>query len=443
MSTIGKLLVAVMLVSTMLLPAAAQEIDLAVHPWTGAPTDYIPLMDMIGEAPVVAIGEASHGTHEFYATRAAITQHLIEEKGFKAVMIEGDFPAARLVDEYVRGADMTPEAALAGFEGRFPQWMWRNEDVLAFITWLRQYNDALPAGESKVGFYGLDLYSLYESQTEVLDYLEETDPAAAEQAREHYACFASYGEEIAYAYGVSGDIDNSCADESAASLGMVQSMGLSGSASAEAHFYAEQNARVVANAEAYYRRMFEGSSVTWNLRDTHMADTVEAVRNFLGEGQNQVVIWAHNSHVGDQSATEMAQYGQTNIGELLRDRYGAENVRLIGFSTYTGTVTAADNWDEEAECKLVNPGLPQSYEDLFHNVEGDDFLLILRGQDNPALQEERLQRAIGVIYRPETERQSHYFYANVPEQFDALIHLDATSRLVPLDEVPECPDDGV
>ncbi|WP_250125802.1 erythromycin esterase family protein [Chroococcidiopsis sp. CCMEE 29] len=425
------------------------------HPLTGAAVDYDPLMELIGDSRLVLLGEASHGTHEFYAARAQITQRLIKEKGFTAVAVEADWPDAYRINRYVRGIGDggTSIDALAGFQ-RFPTWMWRNADVLDFVGWLRAYNDALPQNAPKVGFYGLDLYSMHASIQAVIGYLDQVDPEAASRARYRYSCFEHFGEDTqSYGYATSFGLSSSCEEEVVKQLMELQRR-TDEYAQRDDHlaedefFYAEQNAQLVKNAEEYYRSMFRGRVSSWNVRDRHMAETLDRLIAHLEQqgGHTKVVVWAHNSHLGDARATDMGEQGELNVGQLVRERYDDDAV-LVGFSTYTGTVTAASNWDAPAERKHVRPALPDSYEALFHNTGLSRFLLTLHG-DNEAivgLREPRLERAIGVIYRPETERLSHYFYATLPDQFDVVIHFDQTRAVEPLertalwnaDEVPD------
>ncbi|CEJ45880.1 erythromycin esterase family protein [Umezakia ovalisporum] len=416
------------------------------HQLTGADQDYDPLIDLIGNARFVLIGEASHGTHEFYEQRAEITKRLIQEKGFTAVAVEADWPDAYRVNRYVMGInhDPTPSEALLNFQ-RFPLWMWRNTDVLNFINWLREYNDSLPENATKAGFYGLDLYSMYASIAAVLDYLNQVDSEAAQRARYRYSCLEHFGEDAqGYGYASSFGITKSCEQEVINQLQELQRRNAEyvqqdGRVKADEFFYAEQNARLVKNAEHYYRSMFQGRVSSWNIRDQHMAETLdELVAHLDQQGQQtKVVVWEHNSHLGDARATDMGSVGEVNVGQLLKERYGNDAVN-IGFTTYTGTVTAVSNWGETAQLKQVRSALPGSYEALFHETERPQFLLNLRDENRAivGLRQPRLERAIGVIYRPETERISHYFYACLPEQFDAVIHMDDTKGVQPLDRVP-------
>jgi erythromycin esterase-like protein len=408
------------------------------------PRDVDAIIDAIGPARIVLIGEASHGTHEFYAMRSAITRRLIETRGFRAVAIEGDWPDTRRVDRYVRGIgpDPDPDTALSGFR-RFPQWMWRNTVMRDCVRWLRRWND-VHERDVRCGVYGLDLYSLHASIDAVLRYLEGVDPKAARRARERYSCFEHVGSDPqAYGFAASRALIEPCEDDVVRQLMELRrcadEYSANGGAFGEDDFFsAEQNARLVANAEQYYRSMFHGRVSSWNLRDTHMVDTLDAVARFLERGGDKarIVVWAHNSHLGDARATQMGRSGELNVGQLVRDRYG-EDTCLIGFTTYTGTVTAAHDWDEPAERRNVRPGLAGSTESLFHRVGIANFLLDLRiACVHDAFDEPRLERAIGVIYRPETERQSHYFHADLPAQFDLVVHLDETHALQPLERSP-------
>lgn len=397
-----------------------------LQPLTGAARDLDPLMDLIGDARFVLLGEASHGTHEFYSIRAKITRRLIREKGFNAVAAEADWPDAYRINRYVRGESGDAEAidALGDFK-RFPTWMWRNADVLDFVGWLRDHNDG---ARDKAGFYGVDLYSLYSSMAAVIEYLDKVDPEAGRRARYRYGCFEHAGEDPqSYGYAASFGLTPPCESEVVQQLVEIR-RNYAGSDDA---FYAEQNARLVLNAERYYRSMFTGRVSSWNLRDQHMAETIEALAKYVPNAK--IVVWEHNSHLGDARATQMGREGELNVGQLIREKHG-DDARLIGFTTYHGTVTAASEWDGPSEHKRVRPGMPGSYEALLHGAGIDDFLLPLRGNAAArALEEERLERAIGVIYLPATERISHYFEASLARQFDAVIHIDETRAVEPLE----------
>lgn len=423
----------------------AQAIAEQATPLVGAHTDFDLLLDRIGDARFVLLGEATHGTHDFYRVRAELTKRLVREKGFAAIAAEADWPDAYRVNRYVRGVGRDLEAidSLSGFR-RFPQWMWRNADILDLVGWLRGHNDQIAEPALRIGFYGLDLYSLHDSMAAVLGYLEARDPAAAVRARERYACFDRFGEEPqAYGQAVSLGLDEDC--EKAVLEQLVELLRhrhalvrRDGIMAEDAQFEAEQNARVVANAEAYYRGMYLGGVSTWNLRDTHMMDTLDALAAHLVRlGRNpKIVVWAHNSHVGDSIAmAHRADRDEITIGHLCRERHPGADTVLVGFTTYQGTVTAASDWGGQAERKLVRPALPGSYEALFHQTGVPAFLLLLDdlGEATAALHDSRLERAIGVVYRPQTERWSHYFDVRLPRQFDAVIHLDETRALEPLE----------
>jgi erythromycin esterase-like protein len=403
------------------------------------PLDYGPLLARAAGARFVLLGEASHGTDEFYGERAEITKRLIAEEGVTAVTAEADWPDAYRVNLYVRGAsnDRTPEEALADFR-RFPAWMWRNTQVVEFLAWLRSWNDALPAGAPKVGFYGLDLYSLYTSMEAVVAYLEEVDPEAAERARQRYSCFDHFGvDPQVYAYATATGSAEPCEQQVVAQLIELRQLASeatdTGEVDEDRHFYAEQNARLVMNAEEYYRAVFRGGVPSWNLRDRHMAETLDELVQHLERtrGPMKVAVWAHNSHVGDARATEMSDRGELNVGELLREQHG-DAAFIVGFTTYTGTVTAASDWGAPAERKRVRPALAESWESLFHQAAEPRFIL-----EPAALAGQRLERAIGVIYRPDTERISHYFRATLAHQFDTVIHLDETHAVEPLEPTSE------
>ena len=418
-------------------------IQAALTPLTGLDESQ-GVVDVIGDAEFALLGGATHGTHELYAHRAAITKKLILESGYRAVAVEADWPDAYRLNRYVRhqGDDGSAVDALEDFK-RFPTWMWRNVVVVEFIEWLREYNDGLPPGHDQVGFYGMDLYALYASIRAVLEYLDRTDPAAATRARERYSCFDRYGEDPqAHAYvdtfGLESredavvqqliDLQRRTTKESEGSL-----------IERDEHFFARQNVRLVKNAEDYYRTMFRGGIQSWNLRDQHMVGTLEALRDHLSEPDRpaKIAVWAHNSHLGDARATQMGQRGELNVGQLVRERFSGTTA-LVGYTTSHGTVTAASDWGEPVELKRVRPALPESCECLFHEAGVPRFLLSFESDAvRRVLMKPRLERAIGVIYRPDTERQSHYFYASLASQFDAIVHFDHTTALGPLEVTPE------
>lgn len=361
--------------------------------------------------------------------------------------VEADWPDAYRVNRFVRGASDDPDAvdALGGFK-RFPQWMWRNADVLDFVGWQREHNEGRTTDARKAGFYGLDLYSLHASIEAVLAYLAKMDPAAVQRARRRYACFDHFGKD-AQSYGLATGLGMTPPCEEAVVTELVELrlreaeyLERDGRVASDEFFCAEQNALVVKSAEQYYRTMFRGEVSSWNLRDRHMMETLVALVAHLEQfhSPTKVVVWAHNSHLGNARATQMGERGEFNLGQLVRERYGRQAV-LIGFTTHRGTVTAASDWDAPAERKAVRPALPESYEMLFHHAKHPRFWLEF--EKNPEvtldLRGARLERAIGVIYRPETERVSHYFTARLPDQFDAVMHFDHTRAVEPLEHNAE------
>ncbi len=393
------------------------------------------LIDRIGDARLVLLGEATHGTSEFYRMRARISRALIERRGFNFVAVEADWPDAGRVDDYVLGDRPRSTVAFTPF-ARFPTWMWRNRDVHDFVSWLRSWNLTDRQRPNRVGFHGLDLYSLFTSIAAVLAYLDQIDPDAARVARARYGALTPWQKDPA-AYGRAVLVGRFASSE-AAVVGMLRDMLERrvdyARRDGERFFDAAQNARVVADAERYYRAMYYGSAASWNLRDQHMFDTLEALLGFYGPDAKGIV-WEHNSHVGDAAATEMTSRGELNIGQLCRAEH-KDSVYVVGFGTDHGTVAAASEWGAPMERMRVRPSHPESYERLFHETGLPAFALHLRAPRRPALREEllspRLERAIGVIYRPDSELDSHYFYASLPHQFDEFIWFDETRAVEPL-----------
>jgi erythromycin esterase-like protein len=427
---------------------AVQAIRRAARPLRDL-SDLDSLIELIGESRIVLLGEATHGTQEFYRLRSELTRRLIIEKHFDAIAVEADWPAALRASRWVRGrsGDASAPQALGGFE-RFPRWMWRNTEVVALLEWLRAYNGIQDDPAEQVGFFGLDLYSLRESMQAVLHYLDEVDPEAAQRARARYACFDDLAyHPQAYGHAVSFGLREDCEREVVTQLTELlrhtgQDLIRRGGAQGDELFYAQQNARVVRNAETYYRSMFAGRTESWNVRDRHMAATLGALRAHLAvqhERPARIVVWAHNSHIGDARATDRSERGQLNLGQLVREQqHEPDETFLLGFTTHAGTVAAASDWDAPVELKTVRPSRIDSIERLLHESELERFVLPLhRGAPDAlrrALQQPRLERAIGVIYRPDTERWSHYFHAALADQFDAVVHLDQTRALQPLEQ---------
>jgi len=404
--------------------------------------DLAPLLDRIGDARVVLLGEATHGTSEFYRMREAISSELILKKNFSFVAIEGDWPDAARIDHYVRHREYPPSEWTAF--ARFPVWMWRNAEVRGFVDWLRQHN-AKVIPESRVAFHGLDLYSLYASIRFVLEYLDEVDPAAAKIARQRYGCLTPWQSDPAtYGHAALNGSYPTCEEDVVRALKDLTGKQQAYAAHDGARFLdAVQNARLVANAERYYRIMYYGSRASWNLRDSHMFETLQTLLAHHGP-HSKAIVWAHNSHVGDAAATEMSARGEFNIGHLARKKFGAR-CYSIGFGTDRGTVAAASDWDGPMEIKKVRPALNNSYEKLCHETGVPRFMLGLRDRASAhvrGLAEPRLERAIGVIYRPESELASHYFEAELPRQFDEYIWFDETKAVTPFDaeQLKELPD---
>jgi erythromycin esterase-like protein len=418
----------------------------AARPVAGERSDYDALLDLVGDRHVVLLGEASHGTHEFYRERARITQRLIDELGFNAVAVEGDWPDAYRVNRYVMGlsADPHAESALRDFR-RFPSWMWRNRDAVRFVEWLRARNASHRHPATKARFYGLDLYSLHASMEAVVTYLDRVDPAEGARARARYACFDQVqgdGQEHGYALAYLGHPP--CEDEVVAQLIELRRraelyLRRDGWIAEDEQLYAEMNAVVVRDAEEYYQQMYRAGVSSWNLRDRHMYQTLDTLSDHLHRqfGQSKIVVWEHNSHVGDARATSMSERGELNVGQLTRQRRHGDCL-LVGFTTYDGEVTAARDWGAEAERRRVQPARPDSHEARLHavsdlTIHSPAYWLETAHPEIGEALGHRLERAIGVVYRPETELQSHYFAATLAEQFDAIVHLDRTHALEPLD----------
>ena len=406
--------------------------------------DLNPLMERIGSARVVLLGEATHGTSEFYRMRERITRDLIVKKGFRFVAVEADWPDAARVDHYVRHFQYPPSEWTAF--ARFPTWMWRNNEVRDFVSWLRKHNGTVERSK-RVAFHGLDLYSLYDSIRSVLGYLDDVDPESARVARERYGCLTPWQRDPA-TYGhaaLTGSYPTCESDVVRTLTDLLAKRRAYAEHDGERFLDAEQNARLVANAERYYRIMYYGSRASWNLRDSHMFATLKNLLAFHGP-DSKAVVWAHNSHIGNAAATEMSARGEHNIGQLCRQEFG-DQAYLVGFGTHDGgTVAAASEWGAPMEVKTIQPALPNSYEQLCHSIGLPRFMLGLRGRSDlggpKALGKPRLERAIGVIYRPETERASHYFEATLPQQFDEYIWFDDTRAVTPLEtaEIKGLPD---
>ena len=415
------------------------------RPLTG-PTDLDPLLERIGAARFVLLGEASHGTAEYYTWRAEISRRLIVERGFQFLAVEGDWPACERLDAYIRGRDDAGADArdvLNAFD-RWPTWMWANEEIAELAEWLRAHNRSLPE-DRRVGFHGLDVYSLWDSLYSVLGYLRRSAPEALDAARRAFACFEPFGEDAQDYARATAFVPHSCEDEVVELLAQLRrAVHAAQGRGREAAFRAEQNALVIKNAEAYYRTMVGGGPESWNVRDRHMAETLERLARFYGP-ESKGIVWEHNTHIGDARYTDMADDGMVNIGQLARERWGPEEVVLVGFASHRGTVIAGRAWDAPMERMDVPPARGGSWEDLIHGAVERDALFLFEGPRAPAtVLEPRGHRAIGVVYRPQYERLGNYVPTVLTRRYDALLYLDETSALHPLpvqpsprEEVPE------
>jgi len=413
-------------------PVAAEQVRAAAKPLPHIDDPaFAAAFDRYADARVVLLGEASHGTSDFYRARAAITCRLVERHGFTIVALEADWPDAANLDRFVRHRERR-EGEEAAFQ-RFPSWMWRNAEFDGFIRWLREHNRPLTDG-AQAGVYGLDLYNLQGSMQAVIAFLEETDPALAVEARQRYSCLAPFSRDPAQYGAMARSAGYAfCAAGAVAMLtDLMERQCLGGDC--DEWLDAAANARLVKNAESYYRAMFHSNEDSWNRRDTHMFETLCQLLHAKGPDA-KAVVWAHNSHIGDARATGMSRdRGELNIGQLAKEKFG-DGARLIGFGTHTGTVAAADNWDGAMKVKQVRPSRPHSHEALSHATGLPRFLLDLTDDAPASTQEERLERFIGVIYRPDTERWSHYSEAVLAEQFDAWVWFDETTAVTPLADV--------
>ena len=396
------------------------------------PGDLDPLLERIGDARYVLLGEASHGTSEFYEWRAHISECLIREKGFSFIAVEGDWPDYYEVNRYVKGyldSGTSARVVLKTFE-RWPTWMWANEEVAGLTEWLRRHNEGLPEGE-RIGFYGLDVYSLWESMEAVITYLERVDPDAVENAKRAYRCFEPYGEDAREYAQATAFVPESCEDEAVEVLsnlrGRVSRYPEDG---AESRFDAEQNALVARNAEAYYRAMIRGGAESWNVRDRHMTETLERLMDHHGP-ESKAIVWEHNTHVGDARATSMAEAGMVNVGQLVRESHETGDVVLVGFGSHRGAVIAGRSWGAPMERMPVPPAREGSWEDVMHRSAGEDGMLVFGGEEGEFL-EPRDHRAIGVVYNPAFERFGNYVPTVFPHRYDAFVYLDETEALHPL-----------
>jgi erythromycin esterase-like protein len=427
-------------------PELIEELRDTVRPLR-TPAELKPLFQRIGNARVVLLGEASHGTSEFYTWRAEITKRLVTEHGFNFVAVEGDWPDCYRVNRFVRGYPGAPDDARAALDGfrRWPTWMWANEEVCDLIAWLRKYNDGVP-DERRVGFYGLDVYSLWASLREVMHYLRTRHPEALDAGHRTVRCFEPYAEEARDYARATALMSESCRDEVVNLLSTVRASATPQERDGrDGYFGAEQNALVVRNAEAYYRAMMRSDSGSWNVRDRHMAETLDRLLAHHGPA-GRAVVWEHNTHVGDARYTDMADDGMVNLGQLARDRYGEGTAVLVGFGTHRGTVVAGEAWGEPWRVMSVPEARPDSWEDVLHRAGAEDQLLVFGHPSSYAMAAWRGHRAIGVVYRPRNEHLGNYVPTVLPERYDAFLYIDQTRAVRPLfaperdlyeEEVPE------
>ncbi len=414
---------------------------------------YENILNEIGNAQIVLLGEATHGTKEFYEMRAEISKKLITEKNFNAITIEGDWPDAYQINNFITDDNFSdPKESLSVFN-RFPTWMWQNTEILKLIIWLKDFNKEK---KEKINFFGLDLYSMYKSVDVIISYLEKVDAKAADEAKYYYSCFEQFRRDPqAYGYYVFSQLSESCQNEVIQELKNLENLQWKlikeKKISQDDSFYLMQNAKVVKNSEIYYRSLYINEVNNWNLRDSHMMETLEEIIKYYnkkGIKKPKIIVWAHNSHIGNSAFTQMSLQEEFNIGQLVKEKFN-NNSFSLGFTTYNGTVSAASNWDNPVERKIIRNALPESYEFLFHQIGIANFLLILNEKN--LIPKNLLERAIGVVYMPQTERMSHYFYADLENQFDAVIHCDKTTALEPLEktskwidgEVPETYPSGL
>lgn len=419
-----------------------QEAVSSIEEWAyplHSKADLTPLFDRIGNARIVMLGEASHGTHEYYTWRAHITKRLIEEKGFNFIAVEGDWPDCYRLNRFVKGYDIENKSAFKVLQSfnRWPTWMWANWEIVALANWLQEYNSELPV-HKKVGFYGLDVYSLWESLESIMQYLRKTDAAALKVAEDAYQCFEPYKKEEGQSYArASQFVPELCENEVVHLLKMIEQKLPTYNTDHENVFNAGQNALIAVNAEKYYRAMIKGGPHSWNIRDRHMADTLERLLQFHG-GNSKVVVWEHNTHIGDARATDMAQEGMFNIGELARIKHEHSDVVLVGFGSYKGSVMAGKSWGAPMQAMQMPEAEEGSWEDLLHKAGPENKLLIMEDFMNDLYMENHIgHRAIGVVYHPYYEQYGNYVPSILPLRYDAFIYLDETTALHPLHIEPD------
>ena len=396
-------------------------------------SDLDPLLERIGDSRFVLLGEASHGTHEYYTWRTEISKRLIREQGFTLIAVEGDWPDCYRLNRYVRGypdSGGSAEEVLREYR-RWPTWMWANREIVELAEWMREHNQGKPE-QQQAGFYGLDVYSLWESMEAVQQYLRRVDPEAANRARRAYGCFDPYNEDVQEYAMATAVVPTTCEDEAVAMLAEIRRKAPEYREDGrEAYFNAEQNALAVRNAERYYRAMVRGGASSWNVRDRHMVETLDRLMEHHGP-ESRAIVWEHNTHIGDARATDMARAGMVNVGQLVREAHAEEGVVLVGFSSYRGSVIAGEEWGAEMEEMEVPPARAGSWEQILHDAAAEDRLLIFEEEEPDFMTEPRGHRAIGVVYDPDAERWGNYVSTVLPFRYDALLYLDRTRALEPL-----------
>ena len=394
--------------------------------------DLDPLIDAIGDAKYVLLGESSHGTSEFYSLRAELSKRLIKEKGFSFIAVEGDWPSCQSINQYIKAFNHSTNDVRRVLESfnRWPTWMWANQEMIGLIKWLKDYNQQTNLSQT-VGFYGLDVYSLWESMDEIIRYLEKTNSRSLQAAKKAFSCFEPFNRNHE-SYAVSaGYLSEDCTREALELLASIRKNKWKFADNQESSLNMEVNALVTANAEEYYRTMVKSDSKSWNVRDHHMVEALNSVMNFYGD-HAKAIIWEHNTHVGDARATDMKEEGMVNVGQIIREQNGMENVFIVGFGTYTGTVVASSEWGKDVQIMQVPPAQFGSWESLMHKTSPTNKYLLFTDQNRDEFSTTIGHRAIGVVYRPEYEHFGNYVPSKMGQRYDSFIFFDQTKALQPL-----------
>lgn len=396
--------------------------------------DLTPIIDAIGDAKIVLLGEASHGTSEFYTVRAELSKRLIEEKGFTLIAVEGDWPSCQKVNQFIKGFEsegIDVRDVLKAFN-RWPTWMWSNEEIAEFALWLKSHNQQ--QGKQKIGFYGIDVYSLWESLDELIKYLTETNPEGRDLAlaKKAFSCFEPFNRHPETYAMSSLNITQACIDEVSSLLTSIRSHEDHYKNEQEADLNLKINALVARNAEEYYRAMVRNDGLSWNVRDEHMVEAINEIMDYHGKDA-KIIVWEHNTHIGDASQTDMTSEGMINVGEVLRKQNKKDNVYAVGFGTHSGTVIAAEEWGIPFERINVPPAMKNSWEDVLHNTGAHNKLILFNGENRHLFNEWIGHRAIGVVYNPEYEAYGNYVPSKMGSRYDAFIYIDETKALTPLE----------